>query len=111
MSHVSYSLRRVFWFVWRWQADYDWGQRFETGLSLRRAAARWKGRARLREAQKRHAPAAGGTSLRAARNPGRDPHVMYERRRACAATEAVDPAGCGAIRDNDVHALRSVRVP
>jgi hypothetical protein len=26
------------------------------------------------------------------------PHMTDQRRRACAATEAVDPAGCGAIR-------------
>lgn len=58
MSHVSYSLRRTFWFVWRWQADYDWGERSETGLSLGRKAARRRGRARLREAQKGRGPAA-----------------------------------------------------
>jgi len=33
------------------------------------------------------------------------PHLIGERRRACAATEAVDPAGCGAIRGDDVYAL------
>jgi hypothetical protein len=51
MTHLSYSLRRVFWFVWRWQADHDGGKHTETGLSLGRRAARWSGRSRLREAR------------------------------------------------------------
>lgn len=53
VSHLSYSLRRVFWFVWRWEADFDWGERSQTGLSLGRGAARWRGRAPLREALRR----------------------------------------------------------
>lgn len=57
MTHLSYSLRRVFWFVWRWQADYDGGKLSETCLSLRRGAARWSGRARLREARAQRKPA------------------------------------------------------
>jgi hypothetical protein len=51
VTHVSYTLRPVFWFIWRWDADYDWGQRSETGLSFGRATARWSARARVREAK------------------------------------------------------------
>ena len=55
MSRFSYNLRRVFWFVWRWKADFDWGDRVETGLTLGRAAARWSACARLRQRQRQGA--------------------------------------------------------
>lgn len=51
MSHFSYNLHRVFWFVWRWQSDFDWGERSETGLSVGRAAARRRARAQLHQAR------------------------------------------------------------
>ena len=52
MSTVSYTLNRVFLFVWRWQTDCDWGVRSETGLAVGRLGARWKARGRLRQLRK-----------------------------------------------------------
>jgi len=52
VRHVSYSLRRAFWFVWRWQTDYNWGLQSDTGLSLGRGAAQRKARTRLGEGRR-----------------------------------------------------------
>ena len=59
VNHFSYNLHRVFWCVWRWQSDFDWGERSETGSSVGRAAARRKARARLDQARKLPSPARG----------------------------------------------------
>lgn len=68
VSNVSYTLRRAFWFVWRWQTDYDWGARSDTGLAVGRPEARRKARVRLREMR-----ADKCTAQRAA-YPGETPH-------------------------------------
>jgi hypothetical protein len=49
-GYGSYSVRRLFWIVWRWKIDTA-GSRAKAGLSLGKAGAQRAGSARLRDAK------------------------------------------------------------
>jgi hypothetical protein len=47
MSTASYTLRRVVWILWAWEAERD-GQPIRRGRALSRRAARWFARSAIR---------------------------------------------------------------
>jgi hypothetical protein len=49
-GYGSYSVRRLFWIVWRWKIDPA-GSRAKAGLSFGKAGAQRAGSARLRDAR------------------------------------------------------------
>jgi hypothetical protein len=47
---MAYTLRRVFWFVWRWRVERGQKQ-VRTGIAFSKAAARWEARSAIRSAR------------------------------------------------------------
>ena len=50
MLPASYTLRRVFWILWAWEAERD-GQPLRRGRALGKRAARWYARGAIRAAR------------------------------------------------------------
>ena len=50
MSHPTYRLQRVFWFIWRWDVRYPARGR-ACGYSITKRTARWAARCEIRGAR------------------------------------------------------------